>query len=275
MDDYRGTRYIGNRYNLSKYQHRRMGRGSLHHERPSKSSRDRKGMPKSKQQLVNFIKQESIDSMKEQVQYFMRVATNQNPSGGIYTPVVLAIQPTGVDSLLPNYGTLTDNQRKIYIDYINIYIICNENDLEVNDTKSNFLRHFLVEKDDETAATAQEVSDMFTSYATNQSVVEESLNAVIPRTDKIWKKKDSGWIHYDATRKDSLSTGVTVTDVPNFMYPFRKYKKTIRVKKEFQISDNGTLLNWHQPTVAVLFTGLLTAAPDCTIYYHMYYKVLA
>lgn len=229
----------------------------------------------TKGQLNKVIDQRAIDTQKTQVQYFMRLTADLNPSGGLYSPVVFQLQPTGLDSLLPNYGLVTEGAQKIYIEYINAYIFFNENDTEVNDIKRNFIRHMLVYKDDETDASDTEVSNMFTSFGTNQSVVEESMNAVIPRSEEIWAKQDSGWIPYNAERGTSLSTGITVTDVPNFIYPFRKYKKTLKIQREFQISPNGTLIDWHIPTVALFFTGLNSAAPDCTVYYHMYYKVLA
>lgn len=242
----------------------------------SKKKRNKKKVKNmTKSQLNKVIDQRAIDTQKTQVQYFMRLSDNMNPSGGLYNASVFMIEPTGMDSLLPNYGNLTDGARKIYVEYINAYIFFNENDTGVNDTKRNFIRHMLVYKDDETDASVSEVEGMFDSYAGNQTVVEESMNAVIPRSDAIWARQDSGWIPYSAERGTSVSTGVTITDVPNFVYPFRKYKKTLKIKKEYQVTGNGTLVDWHTPTIALLFTGLSTASPDCTCYFHLYYKVLA
>lgn len=225
-------------------------------------------------QLEDIIDKRSIETQKTQVQYFVDFVNNQNPAEGILSPVVFPIQPRGMDQLLPNYGSLTEGKRKIYLEYINLYIIFNENDLEVNDTKRNFIRYFVVEKDDETSASQQNVIDMFKSSGTG-TVVEESLSAVVPYDGTIFKSKDSGWKPYNAQRDASLSTGAVVTDIPNFVYPFRKYKINFKINREYQIADNGTLIDWKQKTMALFFTGLATSAPDCSIYYHMYYKVLA
>lgn len=247
----------------------------------SKAKGTKKGKPKvgemSVKQLDKHIKQVTIESMKTQVQYHSDSAIEQNPAEGVgqsSTPVVFPIQPRGMDSLLPNYGTLTEGQRKIYIDYINIYVLFNENDLGVNDSKRNFIRHMLVRKDDETAATADDVRDMF-KYMSMTSRVEESLNSIVPRSSKIYKFQDSDWIAYDAISSQSVSTGVVPTDDLNYLYPCRKYKKVLKVQKEFQIAENGTLLDWSIPTLALFFTGLATASPDCSIWTHLYYKVLA
>ena len=229
-------------------------------------------------QLDKHIKEVAVDSQKTQVQYFSDSAIEQNPAEGVgqsSTPIVFPIQPRGMDSLLPNYGTLTEGQRKIYIDYINIYVIFNENDLGVNDSKRNFIRHMLVRKDDETSASADDVRDMF-KYMSMTSRVEESLNSIVPRSTKIYKFQDSDWIAYDAISSQSVSTGVVPGQGDlNYLYPCKKYKKTLKVQKEFQIADNGTLVDWSVPTLSLFFTGLATASPDCSMWYHLYYKVLA
>lgn len=228
-------------------------------------------------QLDKHIKDVSIDTQKTQVQYFMDSLQEANPSEGSGpegTPVVFPIQPRGCDSLLPNYGTLTEGQRKIYIDYINIYVMFNENELGVNDSKRNFIRHMLVRKDDETSASADDIRGMFrTMYL--QSRVEESLSSIIPRDSKIYAFQDSDWIPYDAISSQSVSTGVVPTETLNYLYPFKKYKKTLKIGKEFQISDNGQLVDWSIPTLACFFTGLASASCDVTAWYHCYYKVLA
>lgn len=229
----------------------------------------------SKGQLHKEIEREAVASQKMQVRYHQRLTTDLNGDQGIYNPAVYTISPSGVDNLLPNYPNLTQGQRKIYIDTISIYIFYNENDTEVNSLKHQFIRHFVVYKDDETDATENDVTSMFQSTAGSLNVMEESLSAVIPQSGHIYKNQDSGWIAYDATRANSLSTGIVATDIPNFQYPFMKFKKTLRLKKEYQIADNGTLIDWKIPTVALLYTGASSEAPDITCYYHMYYKVLA
>ena len=231
----------------------------------------------SVKQLDKHINDVAIRSMKTKVQYFKDSLIEQNPSEGsgtAGTPVVFAIQPRGCDSLLPNFGTLTEGQRKIYVDFINVYCLFNENDLQVNDDKRNFIRHMFVKKDDETDASADDVRGMFTTMSGLSSRVEESLTSVIPRSKQIYAFQDSNWIPYDAIASQSVSTGVTPSTSLNYQYPFKKYKKVLKIQKEFQIRSNGTLVDWHIPTLALFFTGLATASPDCLMYYHMYYKVL-
>ncbi len=263
----------GSKYNRRYPLSRHSGQKFSH----QKSRRGKKGKAGdlSLNQLGKFMDERAIESQKTMVQYHIRMVTNQNPSDGLYNCITFPVQPTGMDQFLPNYSENTEGQREIYIDYINIKILVNENDLEVNDTKRNFLRHFIVYNADLSDTTTSQVEDMFVSVATGQSVVEENMNAVIPQRASRYKTQDSGWLKYNAIRSESVSTGVTVTDVPNFVYPFRKYVKKLAIKKSFQIADNGTLIDWKIPTLALFFTGLLTASPDCTIWYDMYYKVLA
>lgn len=236
-----------------------------------------KSKPKkwSEKQLMRIAEKAGLDSQKTQVRYHQRLTVNLNPNEGIYNNAQYSIQPSGMDSLLPNYSALTNSDRQIYIDTISIYIVYNENDLQINSDSSEFIRHFVVYKDDETDATQNEITTMFKSTGAGINVMEESLNAVVPQSGHIYKNKDSGWISYDARRKDSLSTGVTPTDIPNFVYPYKRFRKTLRLKKVFQINDNGTLIDWKIPTVALFFTGSSQESPDVHCYYHMYYKVVA
>jgi len=231
----------------------------------------------SMNQLVKIVEESGIESQKMNVRYFQRSYTDLNPNRGIYNPVVYSIQPTGVDNLLPNYPNLTNSQRQIYIDTISIYFLFTENDTGLNSLKHEYIRHMLVYKDDETDASVSDVTAMFKSdsISGSLSVTEESLLAVIPQSGHIYKTNDSGWLQYDSTLGGSLSTGIISTDIPNYVVPQRKYRKTLRLKKTFQIADNGTLIGWKIPTLALLYTGTLSDSPDCTVTYHMYYKVLA
>lgn len=240
------------------------------------SNKKRKPIKGSKldKKIIKAVRKNAIDSQDTQVQYFQRVVVNLNPSEGIYNPVVFAINPSGMDSLLPNYGNLTDGKQQIYIDYINIFIIYSENDLTLNDVKRNFIRHFITYKDDLTSATDNEITSAFQSSGT-LDVVEEALTAVFPQSSDIYHRHDSGWLPYDSERGTSVSTGATITDIPNFVYPLKKYTISLKVQKNFSIAGNGTLLNWRQPTVTALFTGSVNSEPDVSMGYHTYYKVLA
>ena len=237
-----------------------------------------KGKSKSKSNLdakiMRAVKKNAIASQDTQVQYFHRVSVNNNPSEGIYNPICVPINPPGMDALLPNYGTYTEGSQQIYIDYINIFIIYEENDTELNDVRRNFIRHFITYKDDLTDTSVAELSAKFKSNS-QMGIVAESITAVFPQSSELYNRHDSGWIKYDAERGTSLSTGATITDVPNFHYPTKKYTISLKVQKNFQIAGNGSLLDWRQPTVCCLFTGSPNSEPDVTVGYHVYYKVLA
>lgn len=242
----------------------------------TKKQRDKTRKKWSEKQIIKIAKQEGIDSQKMMVRYHQRLTANLNPNEGIYNNAVYAIQPSGMDNLLPNFPNLTQGQRQIYIDTISVYIVYQENDVGLNSMNHEYIRNFVAYKDDETDATQADITDMFESTGGGViTVMEESMNAVIPQSGHAYKRMDTGWIKYDALRKDSISTGVTVTDVPNFIYPYKRFRKSLRLKKTFQIADNGTLIDWKIPTVAMFFTGGVNEAPDVHCYYHMYYKVLA
>lgn len=241
-----------------------------------RKSKKRKGKAKkwTENQIVKLADKSGIESQKMQVRYHQRLTTNMNPYNGIFDCTVQQTQLSGLDQLLPNYATLTQGQRKIWIEYITIYVVFNENDTELNATSRNFIRHMLVYKDDETDAGTQDVEDMF-KYTGVLSLnnMEISLNAVLPQNGHIYPRQDSGWIPYDSELSTSLGSGFG-SDT-NFRYPYKRFRKTLNIKKEFQINDNGTLIDFSIPTLAMFFTGALAESPDVHSYFHFYYKVLA
>lgn len=245
----------------SKRTYRYKSRGSLQNSKLDKK-------------IFTMVKKNAIDTQDTQVQYFQRLVTNQNPSEGIYNPVVLQINPTGCDSLLPNYGQLTEGKQEIYVDYINIFVMYKENDVELNDVRRNFARHFIVQKDDNTDADVSEITNAFES-SSSLDIVGEAMTAVFKQSSAMWKSNDSGWYPYDAERGTSISIGATVTDIPNFHYPFLKHTMSLKYGKNYQIADNGTLLNFKIPTVVCMATQSNNSEPDVSIGYHFYYKVLA
>ncbi|HHZ97112.1 MAG TPA: hypothetical protein EYN67_16540 [Flavobacteriales bacterium] len=198
-----------------------------------------------------------------------------NPYQGIFNPTVFMVYPTGMDNLLPNFPSLTNSQRRIWIEYITVYCIFTENDVELNSTNRQFIRNMLVYKDDETDASNSEVSGMFVYTGTGSLTnMEMSLNAVLPQNGKIYPRQDSGWIPYDAEAGTALGSGV-ISDL-NYKYPYKRFRKTLKIHKEFQIdATDGSLIDFHTPTLALFFTGQSTESPDCHAYFHMYYKVLA
>lgn len=262
----------------------RKGQVGLEHNYPkakngkTKANKKKESKPKkwSEKQIVKLADKSGIDSQKMMVRYHQRLITNMNPYNGIFNPVVFQIVPSGMDNLLPNFPSLTNSQRRIWIEYITVYCIFTENDLELNSTNRQFIRNMLVYKDDETDASTSEVSGMFVYTGTGSLTnMEMSLNAVLPQNGKIYPRQDSQWIPYDADASNALGSGVE-SDL-NYKYPYKRFRKTLKIRKEFQIDedDAGSLIDFHVPTLALFYTGVQAESPDCHAYFHMYYKVLA
>lgn len=210
-------------------------------------------------------------AQRSEVSYGAQSYDDLNPYDGIVEPVVIPIKMGGMTDAFPN--GLTSDHTSIYIERLKITIIVRENDLTVNDITYNFLRFFILNMEDNNTMDQAALNACFNVDGCTGSTRDVSLSAVFMSRDHIKKSDDTGWRPYNAYRATSLSTGLTPTDVPNFVYPFKKITISKNIFKTFDVAPNGVLKDWNIPYVCMLYTGTNAGAPDISMKVDLYYKL--